>query len=167
MEGPQVIVGRERPLPMRMDPLLGWGSLRTLAMVFILAGLIDISVAFYPPYFSDKGWLFGVVSAAIAGLPVLSLGLTGSLLAAMSLRATRATLVFGIANAVLALLILVGLILYGGAHSEVQRNAAVDLLPTLARNTLRTFVTGGVFFVLHSMAFRVSLKASLSAPPNT
>ena len=76
MGGPQVIVGQNRPShePSRIDPLLGWGAVRTLAILFVLAGLIDIAIAFYPPRFGEKAWLFGVLGGVIAGLPVLSLG---------------------------------------------------------------------------------------------
>ncbi len=169
MGGPQVIVGRDRPRDdaARIDPLLGWGAVRTLSVLFILAGLVDIAIAFYQPRFSDKGWLFGIMGGVIGGLPVLSLGLSGALVAAISLKAPRATPVLGFVNALLALLILVGLVLYLGAVSEVRRNAAADLLPTITRNTVRTVVAGTLFFLLHSTAFWVSRRSRMSSQPNT
>lgn len=171
MGGPQVIVGRDRPRdePARIDPLLGWGAVRTLSVLFILAGLVDIAIAFYPPRFSDKGWLFGVLGGVIGGLPVLSLGLSGALVAAISLKSPRATTVLGFANALLALLILVGFVLYLGSVPEVRRSAVVDLLPTITRNTVRTVAAGTLYFVLHATAFWVSRRPRmfLFGQPNT
>jgi uncharacterized membrane protein len=168
MSGPQVIVGQNRPRdePSRVDPLLGWSAVRTLAILFVLAGLTDIAIAFYPPNFSEKAWRFGVLSGVIGGLPVLSLGLTGGLVAAISLKAQRTTKVLGLANGVLALLILVGLVLFLGALGEVRRSAAVELLPTITRNTVRTAFAGTMYFVLHATAFWVSRRPNMFSQPN-
>jgi ABC-type uncharacterized transport system permease subunit len=168
MGGPQVIVGQNRPShePSRVDPLLGWSAVGTLAILFVLAGLVDISIAFYPPRFSEKAWLFGVLGGVIAGLPVLSLGLAGGLIAAISLKAPTRTKVLGVLNALLALLILVGLVLYLGALTEVRRNAPVELLPTISKNTVRTTLAGALFFALHATAFWVSRRPNMFGGPN-
>jgi hypothetical protein len=162
MGGPQVIVG-QRPThePSRVDPLLGWSAIRTLAVLLVLAGLIDLAIAFYPPRFSEKPWLFGVLGAVISGLPVLSLGLTGSLIAAITLKSIRMTTVLGVLNGVLALLIIVALVLYFGALGEVKRNATIELLPTITRNTIRTSLAGLMYVILHATAFWVSRRPNM------
>ena len=169
MGGPQVIVGQNRPShePSRIDPMLGWGAIRTLAVLFTLAGLVDIAIAFYPPRFSDKAWLFGVLGGVIGGLPVLSLGLAGGLVAAISLKASTPTKVLGVLNGLLALVILVGLVLFLGALTEVRRSAPVELLPTITKNTIRTTVSGVLFLALHATAFRVSRRSNMFGGPNT
>jgi hypothetical protein len=168
MGGPQVIVGQNRPShePARIDPMLGWGAVRTLAVLFVLAGLIDIAIAFYPPRFSEKAWLFGVLGGVIGGLPVLSLGLAGGLIAAITLKAPKATTILGVLNALLALLILIGLVLYLGALGEVRRNAAVELLPTITKSTVRTVLSGLLFLLLHGTAFWVSRRPHMFGGPN-
>ena len=168
MGGPQVIVGQSRPRdePSRVDPLLGWSAVRTLAILFVLAGLTDIAIAFYPPRFSEKAWLFGVLGAVISGLPVLSLGLTGGLVAAISLKAPRTTKFLGLANGLLALLLVVGLVLYFGALGEVRRSAAVEILPTITRNTVRTMLAGTLYLVLHATAFWVSRRPNMFGGPH-
>ena len=169
MGGPQIVVGQNRPAHegSRLDPSLGWGAVRTLALLFVLAGLIDIVIAFYPPRFSEKAWLFGVLGGVIGGLPVLSLGLTGSLVAAISMRAEVLTRVLSILNAVLALLVLVALILYLGAIGEVKRNAALELMESINRNVVRTTLVGLLYFLLHATAFWVGRRPNMFAGPNS
>ena len=168
MGGPHIVVGQNRPAheASRVDPILGWGAVRTLALLFVLAGLIDIVIAFYPPRFTEKAWLFGVLGGVIGGLPVLSLGLTGSLVAALSLRAERLTKVLGIVNAIIALLVLVALVLYLGAIGEVKRNAALELMSSINRNIVRTTLVGILYVILHATAFWVSRRPNMFAGPN-
>lgn len=168
MGGPQVIVGQNRPAhePSRIDPILGWSAIRTLAILFVLAGLVDIAVAFYPPRFSEKAWLFGVLGGVLGGLPVLSLGLAGGLIAAISLKAQKTTKVLGLLNLLLAVLILIALVLFLGAIGEVRRNAAVELLPTITKNTVRTVFSGLLFLALHATAFWVSRRPNMFGGPN-
>jgi hypothetical protein len=164
MGGPQVIVGQNRPShePSRVDPMLGWSAIRVLAVLFVLAGLLDIAIAFYPPRFSDKAWLFGVLSGVIGGLPVLSLGLCGSLVAAMTLKAPRTTTVLGILNGLLSVLIVGALIGYLLSIGEVRRTAPAATLPSISKNMVRTVLAGLLFLVLHATAFWVSRKDHMS-----
>lgn len=169
MAGPQVIVGQERPKEYvsRVDPTLGWGAVRMLAAAFILIGLADISIAFYQPRFDDKSWVFGVLASVIGGLPILSLGLTGGLVAAITLRSRSWTLVLGTLNAVLAVLIVFGLVMFGGAIEEARRNSPVAMHTGIDRSVLRTFMLGALFLLLHVIATVAALRSRVSESPHT
>jgi hypothetical protein len=167
--GPQVIVGQERPKEhaSRVDPVMGWGAVKLLAFLFICVGTADIALAFYPPRFSDKGWLFGVLGGVVGGLPVLSLGLTGALIAALTLRSRRWSSIMSVLNGLLALLIVVSLVLFAGTLETARRTAPATMQMAIARTVVRTFLLGGIFLVLHLTAAVIGSRGRLSAPPNT
>jgi len=168
MAGPQMIISTEKAREhLRTGSRMGWGAVKALALLFVCIGAADIGLAFYAPHFDDKGWLFGVLGGVIGGLPVLSLGLSGGLIAALSLRSRGWTLLLGVLNAVLALLIVGALYFFAGTLEEARRAAPVGMQMAIARTTIRTFLVGGLFSLLHIAAAVLSVRGFLSASPNT
>jgi hypothetical protein len=160
-------VGQERAArELRVNPQMGWGAVRLLCFLFLIIGIADISLAFYPPHFDDKGWLFGVLGGAIGGLPVLSLGLCGGAIAGLTLKARGWTILMGVLNGLLALLIIAALVLFASVLEEARRSAPVALQLGISRTILRTFLLGGLFTLLHGTAMVVSLRGAVSGASN-
>lgn len=167
MSGPPVIVGQDKSRELRVNPRLGWAAVRVLAFLFLCIGVADISLAFYPPQFDNPTWKFGVLGGAIGGLPVLSLGLTGGVIAGLTLRARGWTVLLGVLNLLLALLIGVGLFMFFQTVEEARRTAPVGMQLGISRTILRTYLLGGLFVLLHLISGVVAMRGSVSGESNT
>lgn len=168
MSGTPVIVGQERTRDLRVNPVLGWTALRVVALLFICIGTADIALAFYPPQFENPSWIFGVLGGAIGGLPVLSLGISAGVLAGLTLQRRGWTVLLGILSALLALLIAAGTLVFFQNIEEARRTAPVGMQLGISRTVLRTFLLGGLFFVLHSTVAVMAFKRDhMSGQPNT
>ena len=167
MSGPPVIVGQDKSKEFRVNPRLGWTAVRVLALLFLCIGIADITLAFYPPQFQNPTWVFGVLGGAIGGLPVLSLGLTGGVIAGLTLRARGWAAFMGILNLLLALLILVGLYFFFQTVEEARRAAPVGMQLGISRTIVRTYLLGGLFLLLHAVSGGIAMRGSVSGESHT
>lgn len=76
MSAPKVLV-QEAPAKPRLSPApdFGWYLIGWIGVVFAAVGGMDLLLAWYPLNLGNSEWEFGTVSAALDGLPVLTLGL--------------------------------------------------------------------------------------------
>lgn len=90
-------VTERRPAPVVADPDYAWSALGWVGLVFIMVGMVDLVLAWYPPALGSPEWEFGTIGATLNGLPLPALGLTLSLAAGIArgsrwqMRATGAT----------------------------------------------------------------------------
>ena len=113
MSTPKVLV-QEAPAKPRLSPApdFGWDLLGWIGLVFTAVGGVDLLLTWYPMNFGNPEWEFGTVSAALDGLPVLTLGL-GLLMGAGVARGQRWLVrTMAVVLVVLAVLILAAAILY-------------------------------------------------------
>ena len=113
MSTPKVLV-QEAPAKPRLSPApdFGWDLLGWIGLVFAAVGGVDLLLTWYPMNFGNPEWEFGTVSAALDGLPVLTLGL-GLLMGAGAARGQRWLVrTMAVVLALLAVLIVAAAILY-------------------------------------------------------
>lgn len=113
MSAPKVLV-QEAPARPRLSPApeFGWYLLGWIGLVFAAVGGVDLLLTWYPMNFGNPEWEFGTVSAALDGLPVLTMGLA-LLLGSGATRGERWLVrTMALVFAVLAVVILMAAVLY-------------------------------------------------------
>ncbi len=56
-------------------PEHAWSALGWMGLAFILIGLVDLALAWYPAALGSPEWEFGTIGASLNGLPLPALGL--------------------------------------------------------------------------------------------
>ena len=69
-------VTERRPAPVVSDPDYAWSALGWVGLVFVLVGMVDLVLAWFPPALGSPEWEFGTIGATLNGLPLPALGLT-------------------------------------------------------------------------------------------
>lgn len=110
MTEPKVLLGKAPSSAAEADRLQGWvwPSLAAAGWLFVVVGLTDLALAWYPTQFGSPNWEFGTITVTLNGLPVPALGLTLILCAALAeghRKATRAVLVVLVLLAVVLLML--------------------------------------------------------------
>ena len=54
---------------------LGWRLLGWVGLVFLVIGLLDLGLGWYPPRFGSAEWEFGTITRTLDSLPISVLGL--------------------------------------------------------------------------------------------
>ena len=95
---------RQGPSALRsvQAPAAGWAILTWIGAAFVIIGVVDLGLAWYPTQFGVVDWEFGILAVTLDNLPLPALGLTLLVVAALS--NGRAWQV-GLATVVLALLV--------------------------------------------------------------
>ena len=75
MSAPKVLVQEAAKPRLPAAPDFGWYLLGWIGLVFAGVGGVDLLLTWYPMQFGNSEWEFGTVSAALDGLPVLTLGI--------------------------------------------------------------------------------------------
>ncbi len=108
MTAPRILVDEEKIKRTYLPPApdFGWQLIGVLGAVFVVLGLLDIALAWYPIHFGNPDWEFGTVASTLDSLPVTVMGF-GLLLGAAVARGWRAGVrAWSIVFLVLAALIL-------------------------------------------------------------
>jgi len=90
----------------------GWTVLSGIGLVFFLVGGLDIALAWYPLGFGSPAWEFGTVTLSLNGLPTPALGLGMGLASGVALGRRWQVRITAAALVGLAVLILVGAVLW-------------------------------------------------------
>jgi hypothetical protein len=98
--------------PLEQAPDFGWYLLGWIGVVFTLVGGLDLLLTWYPTAFGNPEWEFGTVSAALDGLPVLTLGLALVFGAAVAQGTRWLVTSVAIVFVVLAIVIVLAAVLY-------------------------------------------------------
>jgi hypothetical protein len=61
-----------------------WDAIGWIGMAFILIGMVDLVLAWYPPALGSPEWEFGTIGASLNGLPLPALGIALNLAAGIA-----------------------------------------------------------------------------------
>lgn len=147
------------PLPPTFG-LRAWRTVIALGVVLALAGLTDISLAFYPPNLGSAPWRFTTFVSVMNGLPVLSLGLLTILMAGIAVGSRTVVRIGTIANAVLLVglvLALIGIATSAGATmAEVPAEVRVGIRKAMAKGV----AFGVIFGLAHALGAVTGFRAT-------
>ncbi len=90
MAPPKILLDEEEVKKTYLPPApeFGWQLIGVLGAIFVVLGLLDILLAWYPLMFGNPEWEFGTVASTLDNLPVTVLGF-GLLLGAAVARGRR------------------------------------------------------------------------------
>lgn len=128
----------------------GWSLLGWVGLVLAVVGAQDLLLALIPFRVGDPQWEFGTVTAALNGMPVLTMGLALMVGAAASGGSRWALRVLGVALWALAGLILVGFTIYA-LTIPLAIGSVSD--PAIALGLKKAIVKTAVQAVLYPLAF--------------
>jgi hypothetical protein len=77
-------VTERRPAPLVADPDHAWSALGWVGLAFVIVGMVDLVLAWYPHALGSPEWEFGTIGASLNGLPLPALGLCLSLAAGIA-----------------------------------------------------------------------------------
>lgn len=154
MASPRVLVRDESESRKRSwrppAPDFGWQLLGWVGGVLLIAGLLDVGIAMYPPMFGNPNWEFGTVGSVLNGMAVPMLGLALLLGAAVARGWVLGMRVWAIVAIVLAVFILAAAVLWA-LNLPI---AFKSVLEPVARQGLKKSVTKTVAqAVLYPVAF--------------
>lgn len=165
LAAPQILLQADDPRQARPRlppaPDYGWYLLGWLGLAFVVVGLTDLALAWYPVMIGNPEWEFGTVSRTFDSLPITALGL-GLLLGAGVARGVRWwTRIVAVLYVLLALLVIGGLVLYAtnlplALRSVVDPLARSGLKRAIAKALVQGVMYGSVFMILGVGALRHS-----------
>lgn|SRR5574341_444297 len=157
MSAPKVLVQEAAKPRLSPSPEFGWYLLSWIGLVFAAVGGVDLLLTWYPTQFGNAEWEFGTVSAALDGLPVMTLGLA-LLLGAGAVQGERWLVrTMAIVFAALAVLILLAAILY---VTNVPIALKAVSQPMIRTGLKKAIVKAAGQSILYPLAFLwIALKA--------
>ena len=149
MASPRVLVredarGGRSYLPPAPD--FGWQLLGWLGATFLIVGMLDIALAWYPFNLGNSEWEFGTISSTFDSLPVVTLGLA-LLLGSSVARGWKAGVrIFAGLLILAALMILAALVIYGLNLPLAFKSVQDPLLRTGLKKAVTKAIGQGVFY---------------------
>ena len=134
---------------MKRPEATGYTMLAIIGGAFVLVGLVNLGLLWFPPRFGNAAWELGTVRQTFDAVPIVGLG--WAILAYGIIRhpdarqnGIRTT---SIVFAVLALIILLAGLLYATAVPSVLGEAPDQALDALGRSIIKTLAEITVYFV--------------------
>jgi hypothetical protein len=146
--------GSSRPSGPDHRPL--WRAIRPIAAAFVLMGVADILLAFYPARFGDVAWRFVGFSSVIRGLPLVTLGAVGGLVASLVIE--RGAKAWGVLNLLLAVGVLACLALFLAAISGTMAAVPQESKLEVTKAIWRTALLGTLYVAIHLRAAGAGLR---------
>lgn len=151
----------ENPVPATGPATFGWSMLGWVGLVLIVIGGQDLLLALIPLKVGNPEWEFGTVTAALNGMPVLSMGLALVLgWAAVSgrkwLLRTVAVVLLLLAAVVLVAFTLYALTVPMALKSVTQPDIELGLQKAIAKTAVQAVLYPLVFVAMGIAAFRYS-----------
>lgn len=167
MSDPRIVVGQPGGSEARTHRPPGpeWQILLVVGLLFVVVGLVDIALVWYPARFGVAEFEFASVSASLNSLPVVTMGVA-LLVAASSKLALRKTAWLALAVIVLlGLLVLVGGVLFG---LTVPLALQAEVEPTILTGIKKQVAKGAVQLVAYGLTYlllaRWTVKVALAKP---
>lgn len=146
------------------SPDLGWKLLGWVGLILAVVGAQDLLLALVPPQVGNPEWEFGTVTAALNGLPVLTMGL--ALLVGWAAAHGRIwpLRVLSVTLWLLAVLILAGFTLYAltipiALQSAPDPIIALGLKKAIAKTSVQAVLYPLAFLAMGIAAFRHTQRA--------
>ena len=180
MDAKAIMMKKPRGGPERQTepaPILGWYLLGWAGWVFLLAGLVDIGLAWIPLHLGSAEWEFGTITQSLQALPLPFMGCTLILAAGIARGRIWWARVGVIILALLALWVLVSGVLYGlNVPLALRSVKQPEILFGLKKAIFRTALQVGLYVVTASAMAWLGAKtlreaaresASLKSPDGT
>ena len=90
----------------------GWSLLGWVGFVFLVIGLLDLGLGWFPAHFGNPEWEFGTVAHTLDSLPITVLGLAMALASAVERRVSWAARAVSVLCWLLALALVAGLVVF-------------------------------------------------------
>ena len=127
-----------------------WDALGWIGMAFIVIGMVDLVLAWYPPALGSPEWEFGTIGASLNGLPLPALGVALNLSAGIA-RGSRWQMRAAAGVAVmLALLLLVFAFIYATVIPVALGDATNGVVRT---GLMKSVAKALVLLVLYPVLF--------------
>lgn len=145
-------------------PELGWELLNCVGWVFIAVGLVDLALIVRPFAIGNPDFLFGSVTAAMNGLPVLATGLVFVTAYAAASQLLQRLSVLGGVLVLLAALILAAGYLYYHVAPIVLDSADGTMLTAIKKAVVKTAVqlvvypVGFIVIGVKAIRYRAALR---------
>lgn len=126
--------------------LIGW-----IGLAFVLMGIADISLGFYPLAFGNVEWEFGVISGTLNGFAIPTMG--AYLMLSSAVARNRPNVVRGVAVAMLAVavcLVILGLLYLSVVPVAIR---AVDRSEVVLLGMKKAIVKGGVLLFAYWLLY--------------
>lgn len=139
--------------------MLGW-----FGLVFLVIGVADIALVWYPLRPGNPSWEFGAVDLSFSSLPILTIGVGAMLASALGAGDLRRAAVFGVMSLLLGLLCALGYLVFLSDVPLALRNSPAEVLvgvkKAIFRNTLfgvtfaTAYITVGIATLRHTRAVK-------------
>jgi hypothetical protein len=166
MSAPHVVIQADRkalnPISVAA-PQTAWRLLGWFGLLLAVVGFTDVALQWYPTSFKSPEWEFGTVTASLATLPLLSIGLM-SMLASYLARAERAGVVaMSIVFSILLVLIAGAFLLFlSDVPLALKAATQTPVVLAMKKSILRTSVMalgfGAAYLVAVVISFRYLLR---------
>lgn len=161
MSAPHVVIQADRKAlnPISVTaPRTAWKLLGWLGLLFVVIGVVDVALNWYPLAFKSAEWEFGTVAATIASLPLLTIGLMALLAAALA-RGSRAGVTTMAVMFVISLLFVIAAYLLFLSDVPIALKAAQGpVATTIKKAIVRTSVMAVGFGIGYLSAAVVSFR---------
>ena len=144
MDKQPLIVGADRAPRQRapVAPERVWNLATWFGLLFVVVGLVDLGLGLIPADWSTAPARFTAVTSAAGGLPILTLGLL-LWTAGAAANDTRLGLgLAGLVGALVALLVVVGLVIMVTTRAETIAAAPAEVIPVVRKTVWRTLLFG-------------------------
>ena len=128
-----------------------WTVLSWLGVAFIVMGMTDVALGWYPASFGNAEWEFGAISAALNGLALPTLGLYLVLAGTIARRQVILGKVLAVALVLLALGIGALAVLYVTDVPLALNSVAAD--PMLTAGMKKAIIKGSLLLVAYTTLF--------------
>ncbi|MFQ5678389.1 MAG: hypothetical protein ACE5HP_02930 [Gemmatimonadota bacterium] len=160
-----VVVGADRPPRPEEGRRERGAVLAILGSAFLLVGMVDLALLWFPAHFESVSWEFATVGRTLDGLPMSALGL--GLLAYGSARTSKGRplrlRLLGVGFAVAALLVAILAGLFLTALPTVLRQDGGEVIEGIRRAAVRHGVQAVIYPISFALIARLLWKAGRPA----
>jgi hypothetical protein len=129
-----------------------WPVLDWVGLAFLLMGLVDLALAWFPLGFGNPEWEFGTISATLNGLPLLTIGLVSLVVSGAMLGRRWQVRTVASTMLVLAVLLAASAVLYTTVLPIALRQGGAGN-PLVLAGLQKAGVKAGALFVIYIALF--------------
>ena len=135
-----------------------WRAASWFGLLFLLIGLADMALVWYPLRPGNPTWEFGAIDLSFSSLPVLSVGFATSLAASAALGRTKMLWMLALLGLLVGLFCIGGYLLFLTDVPLALRNAPAEVLTGIKKSVMRTTIFGVGFATAYLAAGIVTLR---------
>jgi hypothetical protein len=148
MSTSKVVLGSQGRAPQERTMSLTsstWTLLWWIGILLVVAGLVDLLLAFYPPRFSEPTWRFTVLASVANGLPLPLVGLLTATMAGLASERPGRSRIALFMNAIAAIGLLAVIVVFATSIDNAFQIAAAEARPGLNKAVFKTLLFSTVF----------------------